>query len=140
MPASSGSALGLAARLRGLDDAALARLVAARGVRAHGIDDFFDLAEALLDRGSVQAALQRLDRPVLALLATAGELAATEGLRRPSASPRSSARRSTRWSSGRASPRTSRCSGSNPADTRPGMPWSSSCARGRRSACRRVST
>jgi hypothetical protein len=79
MPASSGSALGLAARLRSLDDAALARLVAARGVRRHGIDDFFDLAEALLDRGSVQAALQRLDRPVLALLATAGELAATEG-------------------------------------------------------------
>jgi hypothetical protein len=79
MPASSGSALGLAARLRALDDAALARLVTARGVRAHGIDDFFDLAEALLDRGSVQAALQRLDRPVLALLATAGELATTEG-------------------------------------------------------------
>lgn len=79
MPASSGSALGLAARLRALDDAALARLIAARGVRAHGIDDFFDLAEALLDRGSVQSALQRLDRPALALLATAGELAATEG-------------------------------------------------------------
>jgi len=79
MPASSGSALGLAARLRALDDDALARLIAARGVRAHGIDDFFDLAEALLDRGSVQSALQRLDRPVLALLATAGELAATEG-------------------------------------------------------------
>ncbi len=79
MPASSGSALGLAGRLRALDDAALARLVTARGVRAHGVDDFFDLAEALLDRGSVQAALQRLDRPVLALLATAGELAATEG-------------------------------------------------------------
>jgi hypothetical protein len=79
MPASSGSALGLAARLRSLDDATLAGLVAARGVRAHGVDDFFDLAEALLDRGSVQAALQRLDRPVLALLATAGELATTEG-------------------------------------------------------------
>lgn len=79
MPAGSGSALGLAARLRALDDAALARLVTARGVRAQGIDDFFDLAEALLDRGSVQAALQRLDRSVLALLATAGELAATEG-------------------------------------------------------------
>lgn len=79
MPASSGSALGLAARLRALDDTALAELVTARGVRAHGIDDFFDLAEALLDRGSVQAALQRLDRPVLALLATAGELAASEG-------------------------------------------------------------
>src|SRR5689334_6191164 len=79
MPVGSGSALGLAARLRALDDDALARLIAARGVRAHGIDDFFDLAESLLDRGSVQAALQRLDRPVLALLATAGEIATSEG-------------------------------------------------------------
>ncbi|MGN6326274.1 hypothetical protein [Pseudolysinimonas sp.] len=45
MPVGSGSALGLAARLRALDDDALARLIAARGVRANGIDDFFDLAE-----------------------------------------------------------------------------------------------
>ncbi|MES1212519.1 MAG: helicase-associated domain-containing protein, partial [Leifsonia sp.] len=44
-----------------------------------GIRDFFDLAEALLDRASVQAALQRLDRPTLALIAVAGELAATTG-------------------------------------------------------------
>ncbi len=79
MPASSGSALALAARLRALDDDALARLVKDRGVRQQGIRDFFDLAEALLDRGSVQAALQRLDRPSLALLAVAGELASTTG-------------------------------------------------------------
>jgi hypothetical protein len=79
MPASSGSALALAARLRGLDDDALARLVTERGVRQQGIRDFFDLAEALLDRASVQTALQRLDRPTLALLAVAGELAATTG-------------------------------------------------------------
>jgi alkylhydroperoxidase/carboxymuconolactone decarboxylase family protein YurZ len=79
MPASSGSALALAARLRVLDDDALARLVTERGVRQQGIRDFFDLAEALLDRTSVQNALQRLDRPTLALIAVAGELATTTG-------------------------------------------------------------
>jgi hypothetical protein len=79
MPASSGSALALAARLRALDDDALARLVTDRGVRQQGIRDFFDLAEALLDRASVQAALQRLNRPTLALIAVAGELASTTG-------------------------------------------------------------
>ncbi len=79
MPASSGSALALAARLRALDDDALTRLVTERGIRQQGIRDFFDLAEALLDRASVQAALQRLDRPTLALLAVAGELTATTG-------------------------------------------------------------
>ena len=50
-----------------------------RGVRQQGIRDFFDLAEALLDRASVQAALQRLDRPTLAMIAVAGELASTTG-------------------------------------------------------------
>jgi len=54
--AGSGSALALAARLRSLDDDVLTRLVTQRQVRAAGIHDFFDLAEALLDRGSVQAA------------------------------------------------------------------------------------
>jgi len=73
--AASGSALALAARLRALDDDALARLVAQRAVRDSGIRDFFDLAEALLDRTSVQAALERLDRGTLAVLAVAGELA-----------------------------------------------------------------
>ncbi|MEO6532251.1 MAG: helicase-associated domain-containing protein [Pseudolysinimonas sp.] len=79
MPASSGSALALAARLRALDDDALARLVTERGVRQQGIRDFFDLAEALLDRASVQAALQRLERQTLALIAVTGELASTTG-------------------------------------------------------------
>ncbi|HEY4152490.1 MAG TPA: helicase-associated domain-containing protein [Pseudolysinimonas sp.] len=79
MPANSGSALALAARLRVLNDDALTRLVTDRGVRQQGIRDFFDLAEALLDRASVQAALQRLDRPTLALIAVAGELASTSG-------------------------------------------------------------
>lgn len=79
MAATSGSVLALAARLRGLDDDALTRLVTARGVREQGIRDFFDLAEALLDRVSVQSALERLDRGTLALLATAGRLASTTG-------------------------------------------------------------
>jgi hypothetical protein len=76
---ASGSALALAARLRALDDGALARLVTQRQVRDSGIRDFFDLAEALLDRTSVQSALERLDRGILALLAVAGELAETSG-------------------------------------------------------------
>jgi len=77
--AASGSALALAARLRALDDDALARLVTQREVRDSGIRDFFDLAEALLDRTSVQSALERLDRGTLALLAVAGELAESSG-------------------------------------------------------------
>ncbi len=77
--AASGSALALAARLRALDDDALARLVARRALRDTGIRDFFDLAEALLDRTSVQAALERLDRGTLALLSVAGELAERDG-------------------------------------------------------------
>lgn len=77
MPTSSGSALALAARLRSLDDDALAALIRARGVREHGVRDFFDLAEALLDRASIQSALEPLERPTLAALAVAGELAAT---------------------------------------------------------------
>ncbi len=79
MAATSGSVLALAARLRALDDEALARLVTARGVREHGIRDFFDLAESLLDRTSVQTALERLDRGTLALLATTGDLASSSG-------------------------------------------------------------
>jgi hypothetical protein len=79
MAATSGSVLALAARLRALPDDDLTRLVTARGVREHGIRDFFDLAEALLDRVSVQSALERLDRGTLALLATAGELAGSTG-------------------------------------------------------------
>jgi hypothetical protein len=77
--AASGSALALAARLRALDDDALERLVTQRAVRDSGIRDFFDLAEALLDRTSVQSALERLDRGTLAVLAVAGELAEGSG-------------------------------------------------------------
>lgn len=77
--AASGSALALASRLRALEDDALARLITQRAVRENGIHDFFDLAEALLDRSNVQAALERLDRGTLAVLAVAGELAETGG-------------------------------------------------------------
>ncbi|MDQ1608534.1 MAG: hypothetical protein QOE16_1266, partial [Microbacteriaceae bacterium] len=61
--------LSLAARLRTMDDIALGALVADRQIAATGINDFFDLAEALLDRDSIQRALSRLDRPTLATIA-----------------------------------------------------------------------
>src|SRR4051812_39904857 len=68
MPSSTSSALALASRLRELDDEALGALLRARGIgvnREAGIKDFFDLAERLLARDSVQAALAQLDRPTL---------------------------------------------------------------------------
>ncbi len=79
MAPSSGSALALAATLRALDDDALERLIRERQIGRQGIRDYFDLAEALLDRTSIQSALSRLDRPTLALLAAAGELAGSTG-------------------------------------------------------------
>lgn len=79
MPAGSSSALALAARLRALDDDALAALVTRRELRSAGIRDWFDLAEALLDRSSVQRMLERLDRPTLAVIASAAELASSRG-------------------------------------------------------------
>jgi Helicase conserved C-terminal domain len=81
MPSSSTSALSLAARLRATDDTDLARLLDARRIRDKRIDDFFDLADALLDRASIQHALSRLDRHVLALLAAASPPAPLELLR-----------------------------------------------------------
>ena len=65
MPPSTSSALALAGRLRSLDDGALGALLRTREVSATGIKDFFDLAERLLSRESVQACLARLDRPTL---------------------------------------------------------------------------
>jgi hypothetical protein len=61
--------LTLAARLRALDDAHLRRVIEARGIRSSGIDDVFDLAEALSTPAAVQQALTRLDRPTLAAIA-----------------------------------------------------------------------
>ncbi|WEO76594.1 helicase-associated domain-containing protein [Cryobacterium sp. SO2] len=68
--------LTLASRLRALDDAALRRMIGLRRVSAHGIHDFFDLAEALLDPDAIESTLSRLDRSTLAVLAVAGELGA----------------------------------------------------------------
>jgi len=66
--------LTLASRLRALNDAALRRTIDLRQLSPHGIHDFFDLAEALLDPDAVQGALSHLDRSTLAVLAVAGEL------------------------------------------------------------------
>lgn len=74
MPAGSSASLALAARLRALGDAELEELIVVREVRDSGIRDFFDLADALLDRASIQRALARLDRPTLGAIATVGVL------------------------------------------------------------------
>ncbi|TFD71321.1 helicase-associated domain-containing protein [Cryobacterium gelidum] len=66
--------LGLASRLRALSDAELRHVITMRGVSANGIQDFFDLAEALLDPSNIQLALSHLDRSTLAVLAVAGQL------------------------------------------------------------------
>lgn len=72
MPPSSESARALAGQLRQLSDEQLAALLGAREVRESGIRDFFDLAEALLEPNSIQKALARLDRSMLATLAAHG--------------------------------------------------------------------
>ena len=67
------STLSLAERLGGLDDESLHDLIAVRGLARARIEDFFDLAEALLEPPSVQHALAPLPRPVLATLAAVVE-------------------------------------------------------------------
>ena len=66
--------LTLASRLRALNDAALRRTIALRSISPHGIHDFFDLAEALLEPAAIQSTLAHLDRSTLAVLAVASEL------------------------------------------------------------------
>ncbi|MGO4785396.1 helicase-associated domain-containing protein [Cryobacterium sp. W22_MBD10_FK3] len=68
--------LTLASRLRALNDAALRRTIALRSIPPHGIHDFFDLAEALLDPAAIQSTLTHLDRSTLAVLAVAADLGA----------------------------------------------------------------
>lgn len=64
--------LTLAGSLRALPDAALEGLLTDRRISANGrIEDFFDLAELLLDAGSIRSALQRLDRLTLGVIAAA---------------------------------------------------------------------
>lgn len=73
MPATSAASLALAARLRELDDAALARVIRERALAPGGLRDIFDLAEALLDPAVIDRTLAGLTRPTLAALATAAE-------------------------------------------------------------------
>lgn len=70
----AGDGFSLATRLRALDDVDLGSVIAAREIRPGGIKDFFDLADAILERASVQQQLARLDRATLAALASVAEL------------------------------------------------------------------
>ena len=64
--------LTLAGSLRALSDTALEELLTERRVPAQArVQDFFDLAEVLLDPASIRGALQRLDRQTLSVIATA---------------------------------------------------------------------
>ncbi|MHA7985720.1 helicase-associated domain-containing protein [Rathayibacter sp. CAU 1779] len=63
------STLTLAERLGELGDAELHELIRARGMGRSRVEDFFDLADALLEPVSVQHAIAPLPRPVLAVLA-----------------------------------------------------------------------
>lgn len=76
--------LSLATRLRAMSDPELAAAMRDREIGAAGIKDFFDLAEAFLNRASAQQALTRLDRETLAVLAAIGQL--TEEVGPPTAS------------------------------------------------------
>ena len=71
--------LSLATRLRAMDDAQLAAAIRVREIHPAGIKDFFDLAEAFLDRASIQQVLTRLDRETLAVLSTIGQLTEETG-------------------------------------------------------------
>jgi hypothetical protein len=71
MAGTSAASLALAARLRERDDASLSALIRSRGVSPAGLRDVFDLAEALLDAGTVATALTSLSRRTLAAVATA---------------------------------------------------------------------
>ena len=76
MAASNSAALALADRLRTLGDAELIAVLRARSVREQGINDFFDLADKLLEPGSISEALATLPRPTLTSLAVIAELSA----------------------------------------------------------------
>jgi hypothetical protein len=78
MPGTSAASLALAARLREREDDSLGALIRMRGVSPNGLRDVFDLAEALLDSGTVATALSSLSRRTLAAIAVAAE--APEGM------------------------------------------------------------
>ncbi|MHB1171130.1 MAG: helicase-associated domain-containing protein [Lacisediminihabitans sp.] len=71
--------LSLATRLRAMSDSELAKALTARSLGVSGIKDFFDLAEAFLDRASIQQMLTRLERETLAVLAAVGQLSEETG-------------------------------------------------------------
>lgn len=69
----------LATRLRAMDNSEISEAIRKRSISPSGIKDFFDLAEAFLDRGSIQNILTRLDRASLAALCAIGELSEESG-------------------------------------------------------------
>jgi len=71
--------LELAARLRAMSRDELAAALRGREFDQSGIRDLFDLAEALLAADSLDAAISRLDRPHLAVLAAAATIASADG-------------------------------------------------------------
>lgn len=71
--------LELAARLRAMSREELAAALRGREFDANGSRDLFDLAEALLASDSLDAAISRLDRPHLAVLAAAASIATADG-------------------------------------------------------------
>lgn len=81
------SALALAARLRRLDQGRLEALLRRRAPSLTGIEDHFDLADALLTRENLHSALVGLDRHSLALIATVAEQGAIATSRLPELLP-----------------------------------------------------
>lgn len=79
------STLALATRLSTLSGERLAETIRARAVPPAGIRDFFDLADAFLEPGSIRQALTRLNRHSLAALVALAEI--TEDAGRRSATP-----------------------------------------------------
>ncbi|WP_346232276.1 helicase-associated domain-containing protein [Parafrigoribacterium mesophilum] len=57
-----------------MTDAQLRHAMVGREIRASGINDLFDLAEAFLDRSAVRRALTRLDRTTLAVIGAVGRI------------------------------------------------------------------
>ncbi len=70
--------LDLARELSARDADDLAALLSARDIGGRSLRDLFDLADALLDEGSILAALAPLPRPVVQLLASGQRLAAAD--------------------------------------------------------------
>ncbi|WP_378145387.1 helicase-associated domain-containing protein [Cnuibacter sp. UC19_7] len=70
--------LDLARELSARDADDLAALLTARDIGGRSLRDLFDLADALLDEGSILAALAPLPRPVIELLASGQRLAAAD--------------------------------------------------------------